>query len=40
MIGWAGPRGVRTPQVFAHHALVLADLGQGDFESAYQHATG
>ena len=39
MIGWAGPRGARTPQVFARHALVLADLGQGDFESAYQHAT-
>jgi len=39
IIGWAGPRGARTPQVFAHHALVLADLGQGDYESAYQHAT-
>ncbi len=39
IIGWAGPRGARTPQVFAHHALVLADLGQGDFESAYRHAT-
>jgi len=36
IIGWAGPRGARTPQVFAHHALVLADLGQGDFESAYR----
>ncbi len=39
MIGWAGPRGARTAQVYARHALVLADLGQGDFESAYQHAT-
>ena len=39
IIGWAGPRGARTPQVFAHHALVLADLGHGDFESAYRHAT-
>ena len=39
MIGWAGPRGVRTAQVYARHALVLAALGQGDFESAYQHAT-
>jgi DNA-binding CsgD family transcriptional regulator len=39
MIGWAGPRGARTPQVFARHALVLADVGQGDFESAYRHAT-
>src|SRR6266536_2988002 len=34
----AGARGARTPQVFARHALVLADLGQGDYESAY-HAT-
>ena len=39
MTGWAGPRGVRTAQVYAHHAQVLADLGQGDFESAYHHAT-
>ena len=39
VIGWAGPRGVRTAQVWTLHALVLADLGQGDFESAYQHAT-
>ena len=39
MIGWAGPRGVRTAQVYARHALVLADLGQGDFESAYHDAT-
>ena len=38
MIGWAGPRGARTPQVFARHALVLGGLGQGDFEGAYQHA--
>ena len=30
---------VRTAQVFARHALVLADLGRGDFESAYHHAT-
>ena len=38
MIGWAGPRGVGTARVFAHHALVLGDLGRRDFESAYQHA--
>jgi DNA-binding CsgD family transcriptional regulator len=38
MIGWAGPRGARTPQVFARHALVLADLGEGDFEGAYREA--
>lgn len=39
IIGWAVPRGVGTARTFAHHALVLADLGQGDFESAYHHAT-
>ena len=38
MIGWAGARGARTAEVFARHALVLAGLGQGDFEGAYQHA--
>ena len=38
IIGWAGPRGVRTAHIYAHHPLVLADLGQGDFESAYRHA--
>lgn len=39
IIGWAGPRGARAAQFWAHHPLVLADLGQGDYESAYQHAT-
>ncbi|MEV7811424.1 AAA family ATPase [Streptomyces flaveolus] len=39
MIGWAGARGVGTAVTYARHALVLADLGEGDFESAYQHAT-
>ena len=39
VIGWAGPRGVGTARVYAYHALVLADLGQGDFEGAYRHAT-
>jgi len=39
IIGWAGPRGVGTARVFAHHILVLADLGQADYESAYHHAT-
>jgi DNA-binding CsgD family transcriptional regulator len=38
IIGWAGPRGVGTARVFALQALVLADLGQGDFEGAYAHA--
>lgn len=39
MIRWAGPRGVGMAQTYARHALVLAHLGQGDFESAYQRAT-
>ncbi|MFG2358812.1 helix-turn-helix transcriptional regulator [Streptomyces sp. NPDC048521] len=39
MIGWAGARGVGTAVTYARHALVLADLGEGDFESAYQNAT-
>ncbi|MFI9543780.1 AAA family ATPase [Streptomyces sp. NPDC052016] len=39
MIGWAGARGVGTAVTYARHALILADLGEGDFESAYQHAT-
>jgi DNA-binding CsgD family transcriptional regulator len=39
VVGWAGPRGVGTADVWARHALVLADLGQGNFESAYQHAS-
>jgi hypothetical protein len=39
VIGWAGPRGVGLAQVWAHHALELADLGAGDFEGAYRHAT-
>ncbi|POX64419.1 LuxR family transcriptional regulator [Streptomyces sp. Ru62] len=39
MIGWAGPRGVGMAQTYARHALVLAHLGEGDYESAYQRAT-
>jgi len=39
VIGWAGPRGVGTAQVWAHFAQELADLGAGDFEGAYGHAT-
>ncbi|MFF4346206.1 AAA family ATPase [Streptomyces sp. NPDC001530] len=39
LIGWAGPRGLGLTQVYARHALVLAGLGQGDFEAAYLHAT-
>lgn len=39
MTGWAGARGVGTAMTYARHARGLADLGEGDFESAYQHAT-
>ncbi len=39
VIGWAGPRGVGLAQVWAHYALELADLGAGDYEGAYRHAT-
>lgn len=39
VIGWAGPRGVGVARVWAHYALELADLGAGDFEGAYRHAT-
>jgi DNA-binding CsgD family transcriptional regulator len=39
VIGWAGPRGVGLAQVWARYALELADLGAGDFEGAYRHAT-
>ncbi|MCI2422401.1 AAA family ATPase [Saccharopolyspora sp. K220] len=35
----AAPRGAHGAELFANHARVLADLGRGDFEDAYQHAT-
>ena len=35
---WAGARGARTPQVFARHALFLADSARS-LRSAYHHAT-
>lgn len=35
---WAVPRGAFGAVAFANHARVLADLGEGDYESAYQHA--
>lgn len=38
IIGWAEPRGLGTAKVYAHHALVLADLAAGEHASAYQHA--
>jgi DNA-binding CsgD family transcriptional regulator len=33
---WAGPRGVRGVQHYAHRVLALAALGRGDFEDAYR----
>ncbi|MFC7386956.1 ATP-binding protein [Sphaerisporangium rhizosphaerae] len=36
---WATPRGVGTALHYAWHVRTIADLGRGDFESAYQHAT-
>ncbi|MDT4892830.1 MAG: hypothetical protein QOE97_1865, partial [Pseudonocardiales bacterium] len=39
MIRWAVPRGVRVAELFAQHPRVLAAMGEGDFESAYRHAT-
>jgi DNA-binding CsgD family transcriptional regulator/energy-coupling factor transporter ATP-binding protein EcfA2 len=36
---WAVPRGVRSAELFAQHPRVLAAIGEGEFESAYQHAT-
>jgi hypothetical protein len=35
---WAAPRGAGLAQTHAHHVRVLAAMGQGDFEDAYQHA--
>ena len=35
---WAAPRGAGLAEAHAHHVRVLAALGQGDFEDAYQHA--
>ncbi|MGJ6969006.1 helix-turn-helix transcriptional regulator [Streptosporangium sp. G11] len=36
---WATPRGVGTALHYARQVRTVADLGRGDFESAYQHAT-
>jgi hypothetical protein len=35
---WAAPRGARLLQLKCHRIHVLAALGRGDFEDAYQHA--
>nr|WP_168515643.1 LuxR family transcriptional regulator [Streptomyces sp. S1D4-11]QIZ00754.1 AAA family ATPase [Streptomyces sp. S1D4-11] len=37
--GWAGPRGVGIALHYANQARTLADLGRGDFEGAYRHAS-
>lgn len=39
LTAWATPRGARLGLVFAWHARALAANGEGDFETAYQHAT-
>jgi DNA-binding CsgD family transcriptional regulator len=36
---WAIPRGVCSAELFAQHPRVLAAIGEGDFETAYRHAT-
>jgi DNA-binding CsgD family transcriptional regulator len=36
---WAIPRGVRSAELFAQHPRVLSAIGEGDFETAYRHAT-
>src|SRR5262249_46693993 len=38
IIQWAAPRGAGQAEAHARHVRVLAALGQGDFEDAYQHA--
>lgn len=39
MTQWAAPRGARSVNWFAHHALGLAALARGDFEEAYRQTT-
>jgi DNA-binding CsgD family transcriptional regulator len=38
IIQWAAPRGAGQAEAHAYHVRVLAALGRGDFEDAYQHA--
>jgi DNA-binding CsgD family transcriptional regulator len=38
IVQWATPRGAGQAEVHARHVRLLAALGQGDFEGAYQHA--
>ena len=39
MLEWAAPRRLGRLAHWAHHALAEAALGDGDFETAYAHAT-
>jgi DNA-binding CsgD family transcriptional regulator len=39
MLGWAAPRGAGLVHRYAIHARVLAALGRGDAETAYQNAS-
>jgi DNA-binding CsgD family transcriptional regulator len=39
IIRWATPRGVETALHYARQVRTVGDLGRGEFESAYQHAT-
>ncbi|KUN15889.1 LuxR family transcriptional regulator [Streptomyces corchorusii] len=38
IVRWATPRGAHGARYFACHARALAALGNGDYETAYQHA--
>jgi DNA-binding CsgD family transcriptional regulator len=37
MLEWAGPRRLGRLASWAHHALAMAALGEGDFEAAHTH---
>ncbi|MFJ4622389.1 AAA family ATPase [Streptomyces sp. NPDC088812] len=37
IVRWSAPRGAHGARKFAHHALALAALADGDHESAYRH---
>ncbi|MEY9894302.1 DNA-binding NarL/FixJ family response regulator [Catenulispora sp. MAP5-51] len=39
MVRWATRRGVGAAVAFAHQAATLVNLGGGDYEAAYRHAT-
>lgn len=39
MTEWAAPRRIGQADAAAHHVRSLAELGRGDFEAAYRHAT-